>query len=433
MAIQDPEDNAAEALRKLFSEPSTLKTSGFGRLAQTARVGIGLGVRTALGRRSPEDFLPLVRSLGELKGLAMKLGQIMSYVDDSLPPEARELLSVLQTHSPPSTFDAIAASVRAELGERAEELLSGMDPKPIASASIGQVHRAVLRDSGHVAVKVQYPEIEAAIRNDFRAADAAIRIVKSLAPGALAFVDEARERLLEECDYRLEASWQERFSSLYAEHPVLRVPGVLLELSGRRVLTTRWQEGLRFDDWLAGDPPQAERNRLGEALYEFYLGSLYRYGLFNADPHPGNYLFARDGALVVLDYGCVREFTKEDVRALAALRWAVRADTEARIKDALEGLGAASFGSKELRPVRALLRAFFGPSLDDKKTRIEVASNTTMRSIMSDKKTLLKLRLPGKLLFLFRIKFGVHAVLARMASEANWSRLEERWLEQRAD
>lgn len=432
MASQDPEDRAAQELRRLFSEPSTLKTSGLGRLARTASAGIGLGVRAALGRQSPQDFLPIVRSLGELKGLAMKLGQILSYVDDTLPPEARQLLSILQTHSPPSSFDTIAASVRAELGDRAEELLAGMDPKPIASASIGQVHRAVLGDGSHVAVKVQYPEIEDAIRNDFRTADAAIRIVKSLAPGVETFVDEARERLLEECDYRLEASWQQRFSTLYAGHPVLRVPGVLLDFTGRRVLTTRFQEGIRFDDWLAGDPPQAERNRLGEALYELYLGSLYRYGLFNADPHPGNYLFAPDGALVVLDYGCVRAFSEADVRALAALRSAVRAGDETRIKDALEALGAPPYGAKEVEPARALLRAFFGPTLDDHQTRIEIASNTKMRSILADKKTFMRLRLPGKLLFLFRIKFGLHAVLGRMAAEANWFRLEQQWLEHQA-
>jgi predicted unusual protein kinase regulating ubiquinone biosynthesis (AarF/ABC1/UbiB family) len=423
-----PPDPLEETLSRLFAEPSSVPTSGLGRLARTAWSGLGLSARMALGRRSAEDFLPVVRSLGELKGLSMKLGQILSYVDDTLPPELQQLLATLQTQSPPAAFEAIAAVVRSDLGARAEELLARMDQTPVAAASIGQVHRALLPDGMAVAVKVQYPEIAEAIRNDFRAAAVAMRAVKHLAPGAEEMVEEARERLSEECDYLLEAERQARFFHLYSGHPVLRVPAVRPDYSGRRVLSTGWCEGRRFGEWLAGDPPQAERNRVGEALYEFYLGTLYRCGVFNADPHPGNYLFAADGGVIMLDYGCVREFSPSDVRAFAALRASVVAGDTGRMRDALAELGASPGSAREFEPVRALLQAFFGPTIEDRVSRIQLSTNTELRRVISDKKTVMRLRLPAQFLFLFRIKFGLHAVLARIGAEANWHRLEEGWL-----
>lgn len=412
-------------LEALFAASADIPTSGLGRLARTARASLGIGLRTALGRQSPDDFLPLVKSLGELKGLGMKVGQLMSFIDDSLPPKARRLLAVLQTFSPPVEFAKVQAVVKADLGQAAAPLLDAMDARPVAAASIGQVHRSRLPDGTPVAVKVQYSEIESAIRNDFKTAGRAVALVKRLAPGVEAFVDEAAERLTEECDYVTEAARQRQFADIYRDHPVLRVPAVHADYSRRRVLTTTWHDGAGFDAWLAASPAQDARNRLGAALYEFYLGTLYRHGLFNADPHPGNYLFAPDGGFIMLDYGCVRAFSPADVASLKALRLAAVRKEPDELREAFRALGAHPGTGKDFALATRLVRAFFGPTLEDRVARIDVAANLELRQMFADKRTLLQMRLPGKLLFLFRIKFGVHAVLARMGAEANWHRLEE--------
>jgi predicted unusual protein kinase regulating ubiquinone biosynthesis (AarF/ABC1/UbiB family) len=436
------DDSRPPRFAPLFPEATRgVPTSAAGRLLRTAgaaaRAGTGVVLQRVRGKAQPAlgadlaHVEQLVRSLGELKGVAMKVGQLLSYVDDTLPPEAQRLLALLQTQSSALPFEVIARTLRAELGARAETLLLTLEPRPAAAASIGQVHRARLPEGTRVAVKVQYPGIEDAIRADFRAAGAGVRFARVLLPGSNVegFVAEARERLLAECDYAAEAAWQQRFRALVAADPDLAIPEVHPAWSTRRVLTTTWEEGPGFEAWLRTGPPQAERDRIGEALYRFYVGSLYLHGLFNADPHPGNYLLRADGRLVVLDYGCVRAFSPEQVRALAALTRAVHADAPHAMASALRQLGAGNPGSgAAFDSTRTLLRAFYAPSLEDRVQRVAPAQGTRMGELLSDKRTLLQLRLPAELLFLFRIKFGLYALLARLGAARNWHQLEQRWL-----
>lgn len=428
-----------DKLRNDFlAEESTLSTSGVGRLARTMRsvakgaLRVGRMKPAADGGLRDKDqaaLEQLVRSLGELKGLPMKLGQMLGYVDESLPEEMRRLLSTLQTHAPAVPFSEIEQTIRENLGERADELLPRLTRTPVAAASIGQVHRATLPDGTPVAVKVQYKGIEAALRAEFDLARFGVRYATLLAPGDVqSFVEEVRTQLLYECDYVREAGWQERFAEVFADHPVVRVPTVHRAYCGRRVLTTTWMEGRRFDDWLAGNPSQAERNRIGVTLYECYLGTLYRHGLFNADPHPGNYLFGDDGSLIMLDFGCVRSFPPELVASFVALRRAVQGDDRREICAALAAIGARPpVKDKAYDAARDLLRAFFAPVLVPGVQRISPATGTRLGELLADKMSLLKLSLPGEIAFLFRIKFGLYSLLSRVEAEADWAGLEASW------
>ncbi|MEO8587013.1 MAG: AarF/UbiB family protein [Acidobacteriota bacterium] len=403
-----------------------------------ARTGAGFLAGALRGRGKAglagvdlETIERLVTSLGELKGVAMKLGQILGTldtIDETIPPEARRLLALLQTQSQRAEPGAIEEVLRKELGKKAEALLANLDPIPASVASIGEVHRARLPDGTPVAVKVQHPGIENAVRADFRAAGAG-RAFASMFPGGGATVREsiaeAGERLLEECDYRLEAERQVTFRRLFARHAILVVPSVHRAWTTRRVLTTTWEDGLGLDAYLESGPDLAAKSRAGKALLEFYIGTLYRHALFHADPHPGNYRFRDDGRIVVFDYGCVRVFDRPTVAALAALARAVRADDAGAIRGALAALGARhTGGDADFALIRTLLRGFFGPMLLPGPRAVDAGATLDLASVMRDKLALMRLQLPGKLLFLFRIRFGLYAVLARLGAVCDWSALE---------
>lgn len=427
-----------EIERRLLAATSDLPTSVLRRLGRTA--SSALRAARLVRRRGRRADIPLdvdalaglVASIGELKGIAMKAGQLMSYLDLALPPELTSALALLQTRSQPMPFEQVAEVITAELRYRAAPLLAGMERAPAASASIGQVHRAKLGDGVTVAVKVQYPGIEEAIAADFRPAAVGTRFVRLLAPGANvdAVVREARRAVLEECDYDREATYQERMARIYSGHPTIAVPEVHRTFCARRVLTTTWAEGLRFDAFVARDPLPADRDRIGEALFEFYVGTLFRDGLFNWDPHPGNYVFPPDGRVVLLDHGSTREFTRSFVRRLASLTRAVHEDDPEALRSALGDLGMLRHGDREeVQVARALVRSFYGPMLRDEVLAIERGAGTPLQALVAGKRRLLKLRLPGEILFILRIRFGLMGVLARLGARANWYRIEQRFTE----
>ncbi len=425
---------------RLLATKSKLPISGIGRLSRTALTaarggGLFLGKRVLKSLRGAaegeeldsEALAKLVTSIGQLKGVAMKMGQIMSYIDVALPDELRAALSTLQTHSQPMDFEEVEEIIRAELGDEAEALLRKMQQTPIAAASIGQVHRSQLPDGTAVAVKVQYSGIARAMANEFGVASVGARLPALIFPsaGIDGFVDEAQSRILEECDYEHEAKMQQRFVQLYESHPVITVPSVHPRWCSGRVLTSTFVEGMHFNDYLRSDPCQQERDLVGKALFEFYVGSLFRHHLYNCDPHPGNYLPRADGTIAVLDYGCTREFEAGFVAKLAALTLAVHSDEREQLHQAFLDLGMVREGKKyDFATARDLVRSFYGPMLRDETQTIELGAGMQMREMMARKMELMKLSLPGEFLFLFRIRFGLMSVLSQLRTRANWYRLE---------
>ena len=251
----------------------------------------------------------VAEALGSLKGALMKIGQMASYLDQGLPEPVRDALAQLQADAPPMAPELAAQVVEEELGAPPDRLFAEWDEVPIAAASIGQVHRALTLDGRAVAVKVQYPGVDAAIRADLDNAGLLFGMMKALFPGLdpKPLVAELRERIGEELDYRREADNQRLFADYYRDHPFIHVPSVVDDHSAGRVLTTELVVGARFGEVAGADA--ATRDRFGEIIYRFVFGSLYRLGAFNGDPHPGNYLFGADGRVSFLDYGLVKRFS----------------------------------------------------------------------------------------------------------------------------
>jgi predicted unusual protein kinase regulating ubiquinone biosynthesis (AarF/ABC1/UbiB family) len=286
----------------------------------------------------------LVARLGEMKGAAMKLGQVLSTIDFDLVPEEereafKETLSSLRDQAPRVPFSKQRKLMEQDLGGKLSSFFSDFDEVPIAAASIGQVYRARTHEGRDVAVKVQYPGIAEAVETDLRNMNILLPLVKRLAPGldVKAIAGELRDRIGEELDYEIEAQNQRRVGRAFRGHPFITVPGVDTSLSTRRVLVTDFVEGLAFEE--VKRLPEAERDRFAEIQFRFFYGLVTREHIAAGDPHPGNTLLAPDGRVVFLDFGFIRRMDPaylEDERVLA--RAVIAGDADA-VKDSLAHLG----------------------------------------------------------------------------------------------
>ncbi len=331
-----------------------------GRLARTVRVGglvTGQGVRWAGMRaanrvRTPERAAEaenartaalvdeLVERLGQMRGAAMKVGQMISMAEfDGLPEEQQQelqgKLATLRDGVPPVPFPRLEKMMRKEFGAPLHTVFADFDERAFAAASIGQVHRARTVDGREVVAKVQYPGVAEAVETDLRNAMMLLPLVKRLAPGldAKALAAEMRERIGEELDYELEAQNQRRIERLMRGHPFIRIPRVDTELSTTRVLVSEYIEGERFEAVRRGD--EAERDRYGEIVFRFYFGLAYRSRIALGDPHPGNYLLRPDGQVCFLDFGLLRDVGEARVAHERAIALAARERDAAALKASL--------------------------------------------------------------------------------------------------
>jgi predicted unusual protein kinase regulating ubiquinone biosynthesis (AarF/ABC1/UbiB family) len=258
----------------------------------------------ALERRQIEAAEQIVAALGTMKGAAMKLGQVMSFLDVGLVPEDyrdefQRKLAALRDAAPTVTFKQMRKVIEDELEDPIDEVFESFDEEPIAAASIGQVYRARLHDGRDVAVKVQYPGVAADMQN----LGLILRLAKRIAPGMdpQAIGREISERIEEELDYELEAQNQRTLARIFRNHPFIVVPAVVTSLSRERVLVSEYVEGTGFEDLKTY--PQEDRDRIGEILFRFYFGCLYRHHQFSGDPHPGNSRLMKDGRMAFFDFG----------------------------------------------------------------------------------------------------------------------------------
>jgi predicted unusual protein kinase regulating ubiquinone biosynthesis (AarF/ABC1/UbiB family) len=314
-------------------------------LGMAGRAAAGWGRRLAGGDSDEISAQMMARSaeqlfavLGELKGGAMKFGQALSVFEAAIPDEFaapfRESLVKLQTAAPPMPTAEVNRMLTEQLGSGWRERFAEFDDTPAAAASIGQVHRATWHDGREVAVKVQYPGAEEALRSDLRQLSRMSRLMQPLAPGLelKPLITELHDRMTEELDYRDEAANQRVFAQAFDGDERVRVPKVFA--SAPKVMITEWVDGRKLSDVIrSGD--QAERDGAAALLAEFLYSSPGRVGLLHADPHPGNFQLLDDGRLLVLDYGAVARLPDGLPRPLSEMVRLALADRPADLLELL--------------------------------------------------------------------------------------------------
>jgi predicted unusual protein kinase regulating ubiquinone biosynthesis (AarF/ABC1/UbiB family) len=383
--------------------------------------------------------LKMASVLGEMKGAAMKIGQMASFIDaDFLPPEYREIyqerLSKLRTHAPAMPWEKVERVLEEEYDDSPGRVFASIEEEAFAAASIGQVHRATLHDGTKVAVKVQYPGIADALESDMANAGIIVRLAKLLAPGldAKAVASELRERVLEELDYEFEAQNQRAFARAYEGHPFIFVPKVHSRLSRRRVLVADYVEGRDFEEVKQLD--QDERDIFGEIVFRFCFGSIYHLQHFNADTHPGNYLLMEDGRVAFLDFGMTKRLTPQQIQLeQRAVDAAGRDDPEA-LRKALHDLGFVNDPSKvDAERLMEHVKMVGGWYLQDGEVRISPNRVMKMIEVTSDPRSdfydmVRKESLPADELMGRRMETGLLAVLAQLRATANWHRIMREWV-----
>ncbi len=373
--------------------------------------------------------------LGNMKGAMMKLGQMASYLDTGLPDHVRATLASLQHDAPPMSGELAAEQIERELGKHPDELFLEWDPVPIASASIGQVHRAITRDDRAVAVKIQYPGVAEAMESDLNNADwlfgAMAAMFPGLQPGPI--VDELKDRLVEELDYTAEAKSQRYYAEFFDRHPFIHVPKVVDQYSTGRILTTELAVGARFDELLTWS--EEEKNLAAETIFRFSFGSIYRLHAFNGDPHPGNYLFEKGGRVTFLDFGLVKRFTPSETQLFEDLIQAMVIEHDLpRFRSIVEENGLlrpdAPFDDEE---IGEYFRFFYRYVYDRKEVTIDAEYAAAGVAQLFDTAgpqgdVLKELNVPPSFVILQRITLGLMGLFAQLEATANWREVaEELW------
>ncbi len=389
----------------------------------------------------------MLKTLGEMKRLPLKLGQMASYIDGLAPPgyeeRFKQVLKGLQAKAPPLSREAAEKVVTKELGPPGE-VFAEWDPDPFAAASIGQVHRALTHTGDRVAVKVQYPDIDKAIVNDLKS----ISLLESMiAPVGRKYhsketLDEIKAVFLAELDYGLEADNVAKFRRIHEGDPHIVIPKVWNALSTKRVLTSEMIGGEDYATYCAR-ASQEDRNATSETIWRFMFRALFRHGVLYADPHPGNYRFLGDGRVAFLDYGCVKVMPPELVAGTKRyLIAAMDEDWEEFERACVEVLGYDPTDTESFKLFVDYSKMIVAPLTTDAPFRHthEVAREAVAFLVRGGKKIVKPkegevlpnlpkpINMPHDYTFMNRLQWGLASVMAGLGGEGNYRRIAEPWI-----
>lgn len=419
-------------------EERRIPESRLGRLARLAAMGVRSGAGLLMDRSGSSAAEHAADVLGNLRGLATKVGQMASYVDGLVPqqhaPAFEASLKALRAQAPRSSAEAICALVEEELGAPIDTLFTEWDDVPLASASIGQVHRAKLDDGREVAVKVQHPGIARAVESDLANAsllESFVGVLGGRRFDSKTMFEVIRSRFREELDYVREAGSVRTFAELHAGDPTVLVPALIESRSSSRVLTTELARGATFDE--ACEAPEAERAAWARTMWRFVFKGTLVGGLLNADPHPGNYIFHDGGRVTFLDYGCIQPITERRPLALACHRAALAGDDAAFAEAVRNMVGAkpGPLGDLAVSYTRECFSALFeSPYRMTKPFAAHLVDGMREMAVLARKLPEDQFfTMPAEMLFVNRLQFGFYSVLARLDVEVDYAAVERGFID----
>lgn len=388
----------------------------------------------------------LLKTLGEMKGLPMKLGQMFSYIDGLAPPgyedKVKRLLQQLRDKAPPLSAEAAERMVESEFGVGPNRLFAHWERQPFAAASIGQVHRAITRNGDRVAVKVQYPGIDKAVHNDLKSLSMLEVVIAPLSRQyqSKETLDEITRVFLAELDYGLEADNTDVFRRITADLPSVVVPHVHHSLSTRRVLTNELLGGIGYEEFRA-TATQEERNAAGVTIWSFMMRSLLKHGVMYADPHPGNYRFLEGGRVGFLDFGCVKFLPADMVKGLKAYMAAVMdADWAEFDRLCAEFMGMDPSDKESWDLYRSYTLELLIPIATNAvyECSPEGAKEAVQYLVRGQRKLIKEadggprlpppMRMPFDLTFVNRLQWGLASIMGGLGTQARFRELTEPWV-----
>ena len=412
------------------------------RAARYVRVGGNVGAVAArvAGRRlfgldgdDHKNAAALAAALGGLKGPIMKLAQLVATIPDALPSEYAEQLAQLQSQAPPMGPAFVRRRMLAELGPTWATRFKSFEVEPAASASLGQVHRAVAHDGRPLAVKLQYPDMQSAVEADLNQLRVVFALHARMNPAVETgeIFKEVAARLREELNYALEARHTALYGIIFGDDPSIRVPGVIGELSTRRLLTMSWLEGRRLLDYRAA--PLEDRNTIASAMFRAWWCPFSHYGVIHGDPHLGNYTIfesnGRPAGINLLDYGCIRSFPAPFVQGVVDLYNGLLTDRRDLVVHAYETWGFTKLSAELIDTLNIWARFIYGPLLDDRVR--EIAEGTTpgqygrkeaftVHQQLRDKGPV---TVPREFVFMDRAAIGLGGVFLHLRARLNYHRI----------
>ncbi|MBC8019862.1 MAG: AarF/ABC1/UbiB kinase family protein [Methyloceanibacter sp.] len=409
----------------------------YGRVG--ANVG-GVAARIAARRLfglDPErerDAASLASALGGLKGPIMKVAQLLATIPEALPAEYAAELGQLQSQAPPMGWPFVRRRMAAELGPEWEGKFARFAHEAAASASLGQVHRAVSHDGRALAAKLQYPDMQSAVEADLAQLAVLFSVHARMRPAidTSEMLKEISARLREELDYDLEARHTRLYGIIFSDEPLIRVPEVLPELSTRRLLTMTWLEGRRLLDYTAR--PLEERNRIARAMFRAWWYPFSQYGVIHGDPHLGNYTVFEDGegraaGINLLDYGCMRTFAPKFIQGVIDLYHGLLRGDRALVVHAYETWGFAGLSNELIDILNIWANFIYGPMLDD---RVRTIADRVSPGMYGRKEAFTvhrglqekgPVKVPREFVFMDRAAIGLGGVFLHLSAELNYHRL----------
>jgi predicted unusual protein kinase regulating ubiquinone biosynthesis (AarF/ABC1/UbiB family) len=418
------------------------------RAARYVRVGTNVGAVAArvagqrllgIGGDDQANAAALAAALGGLKGPIMKVAQLLATIPEALPAEYAQELSQLQSQAPPMGPAFVRRRMLAELGPNWATRFKTFETQPAASASLGQVHRAVAHDGRTLAAKLQYPDMQSAVEADVNQLKVVFALHARMNPAVdtSEIITEVTARLREELDYELEARHMTLYAFVFKDEPTIRVPKLAKDLSSKRLLTMSWLEGRRLLDYKAA--PLEDRNAIARAMFRAWWFPFSHYGVIHGDPHLGNYTIfehpgsatapgalGRPAGINLLDYGCIRTFPTQFVQGVIDLYTGLLRDKRDLVVHAYETWGFKGLSNELIDVLNIWARFIYGPLLDNRER--EIAEGTTpgqygRKEAFTVHKALKELgpvKVPREFVFMDRAAIGLGGVFLHLAARLNW-------------